>query len=127
MKNVLLIILMTSVSHESFGQMISINKDNMTTQEYSKEVTEVYTYELSLTPEQKKQTYITVLEKQEKLDSLAKNNIQVSSDILWTINTSLDRKYKEILTQRQYLDYERLQSKQIMRLQMVKADSIKSR
>ena len=82
----------------SFAQIMQTPYDNDPPKEYAAHMTDIYTSYLDLTPEQKQQTYITILEKRTTLDSIRSNKIHVDFDVLWALNTSLDKKYKEILT-----------------------------
>ena len=47
------------------------------------------------------------------MDSLTNNGVHVETDKLWALYTSLDEKFKQILSDTQYLEYEQLQSGRI--------------
>jgi hypothetical protein len=100
---------------ECGAQVITMQNDSMSAEQYASDVAKLYEHSLQLTPTQLWQTYTTVLKRKRTLDSVRIHKVHVTQDKLWTLDISLDSVFKKILSTRQYMDYMDMRSKQMMR------------
>ena len=107
-----LVILFVGINFTSFAQKIVDSRlDTMNAAECTEFMTKFYTKELSLDPQQQQQTYTAILGKRTRFDSLTINGANVDADKLWALYTSLDEKFRVILNNTQFEEYDELQSK----------------
>ena len=107
-----LVILFVGINFTSFAQKIVDSRlDIMNAAEYTEFMTKFYTKELNLDPQQQQQTYTAILGKRTRFDSLTINGANVDADKLWALYTSLDEKFRVILNNTQFEEYDELQSK----------------
>ena len=107
-----LVILFVGINFTSFAQKIVDSRlDTMNAAEYTEFMTKFYTKELNLDPEQQQQTYTAILGKRKTFDSLTLNGANADADKLWALYTSLDEKFRVILNNTQFEEYDELQSK----------------
>ena len=107
-----LVILFVGINFTSFAQKIVDSRlDIMNAAEYTEFLTKFYTKELNLDPQQQQQTYTAILGKRTRFDSLTINGANVDADKLWALYTSLDEKFRVILNNTQFEEYDELQSK----------------
>jgi len=107
-----LVILFVGINFTSFAQKIVDSRlDTMNAAEYTEFLTKFYTKELNLDPQQQQQTYTAILGKRTRFDSLTINGANVDADKLWALYTSLDEKFRVILNNTQFEEYDELQSK----------------
>jgi len=107
-----LVILFVGINFTSFAQKIVDSRlDTMNAAECTEFMTKFYTKELNLDPQQQQQTYTAILGKRTRFDSLTINGANVDADKLWALYTSLDEKFRVILNNTQFEEYDELQSK----------------
>lgn len=93
----------------TFGQFVTIPNESMKSNEYAISATNNIAMILSLDSEQKQQTYLAILERKKTYDSLTINGISVDPDKMWALYFSLDKKFKHIFSERQYLEFDQKQ------------------
>ena len=119
MKSILLVVLFVLGSGLcASAQFYSTPEDSKPPEEYAAYIADLYAKHLSLSPDQKQQTYETVFAKRTILDSIKANYCHVEGDKMWAISTMLDTKYKAILSASQYMAYQDLRNIAIVRMKM---------